>query len=1288
MPVLLAFKEEKGIEILNSMLRAFATAVGQGSDSASDASSRPKVAAFGLKKILDLYFILVNGKYITETNNHFNLQRQTDRTQTVPNVHHQIVVEFRAAILPAITELWNSSFVERVPDLTVKRLLDILKMIAAGDNEPQSTPNDKLPFLLFNYTDVRFNWRAVRMIVDELSSAGFDEDLVHEAVYRSNGEIAVARGYCRAHKTGLAGPRNPIPPEDADTSALADGGSSRIDREPSNGTSASDADRMSLDAPPELPGDILGDLVDQSSDEFRVDLGHESQPPAGPAPVNDTEASDEQAAATKQVATKESLDELRSKLSDNLIDQCLDVIRAHSGSAIEVAELIQAMFSRQPNSSIQEEVCSTLTFALTSMIDPLLEDPHDEELLKRDGKCIAAYIHLLALLMQDESFFERNHKTIQLKVGEYMHLLSITQELATDELPPWIPFVLLVVESALCSDERPVAVQWKAPKSLDDGNIAPPPSILNPPARMVNDTQRSLVLKTLIELLPRVGKEETLATSILRILVILTRNHEYAKQVGQKRNLQRLFLMAKQLSGLGSERLKQTKLTARIMTILRHIVEDDDTVKQVMRAEIKAEFPNLVRTQRGHPEVAAYLRQMAPVALRNTKLFVEVTNEMLQFSRWAPTGGEAVKSQPLTMREQENEQTDGAGQTGEASSSAADIKPSTESADKDMTDAPKQQDSKPLVVQNPDDVIHFLLCELVNYREVDDKEPPIPGRDAKTEADSSADSPATSKDAPDGKDKKPSKPVFKAEEHPIFVYRCFLLNCLTELLQSYNRTKVEFINFKRSAPPQALPSIPVKPRSSILNYLIYDLLCQGNLSGTTDSIASKKKAATSSQTQKVLVALVSKTNEKAVDRTRDKFAYDEEADLLFVRKFVLDTILKAYERAPLSDEPLETRYSRMQCLAELMNHMIGDRDKEQASGVRASDNNQSRSQAQLRRLMYEKGYLDKLTSSIAEINLNYPGVKRAIKYILRVLRVLTDTAKELSHSNILPSDSLHDNSDDEIASTSSLSDLDDGREDTPDLYRNSTLGMLEPRGEEDESEDDDDEEDDEDMYGDEYDDDEMEYGDEISDADDNISDEDEELSQMGEIEGLHGDPGVVEVIMDDDDDDDEDDSDDEDDEVESADMEDMEDRVEIVDEDGNPLDDDGSAWESDSDDDDEHPDGDDLDYEADVQAEDEAHIHAMGPGDLLDNMARAIMGEDHDYEPELMDGLDEPYLDEGHEDGGKSPYFMLSCESLTAYQRTTKMRTNLKTRSISTMTIIHVGGSPFLNDALLTLGSR
>ncbi|KFG82854.1 TOM1 protein [Metarhizium anisopliae] len=1229
MPVLLAFKEQGGLDVLNSILRILASSVKAGPDSNIDETSKVKVAAFGLKKVLDLYYILVNGKYLSESSNHFNLHRQADRSQNIPNVAQQVVVEFRAAILPAIMELWTSNFVEKVPDATVKRLLDILKIVCAAEHEPQSIPKDaKAPLMLFKYTDARFNWASVQSVVKEVIDTGFEEDLVHEAVYRANGNTAPVIEYCRAHTDGLAGPRNPIPPEDADLSALQQE-SSAVQEDQSNTVTAPDSDQMILDALPDISADDMVEYVDRHIGNIQADNDNSSEA-TGVTSSNHRDDTTDKIPTMNFVVNfnvvKDELDNMRSKIRAQLIDQCLDVIRTHPETAIEVSDLVSTTILRRQNQEAQEEVASTLTFALSSL-------SLDEDEKRRNGKCIAAYAHLLALLLQDENFFEHNKENLADKVDEYVGFLKVPLSSSTDELPPWIPYILLVLEALLCHDERPVPVQWKPPKSLEDP-VSEPVIRLGLP--LVGDENCNKILESLLNLLPRIGKEEILATAVLRVLLILTRKRRLAKVVGEKKNLQRLFLMAKQLSGSGSERLKQTRLTAHIITILRHIIEDEDIIKQIMRAEIQADFPNLIRNQRGHPDVSSFLRAMAPVALRAPDLFVEVTNEVLRFQRWMAPSGDSNRSQALVWKDQQSDsKTEEEKPTADGSSSDT-VKPSTELADKEMADVPKaHHDIKRPVVENPDGVIHFLLCELVNYREVDDKEPSAPS-DLNTEATGTANLRDTSsKDisAADGKDKKQSKPLFKAEEHPIFVYRCFLLNCLAELLQSYTRTKVEFINFKRSAPPLSTTT-PIKPRTSILNYLIYDLLCQGNLNGTTDTIVSKKKAATSSLTQKVLVALVSKTSEKAADRRADKFVYDDEPDLLFVRKFVLDTILKAYEKAPLTDEPLETRYSRMQCLAELMNHMIGERDRDQNPNSRGGDSLQSRSQAQLRRLMYEKGYVDKLTSSIAEISLSYPGVKRAIKYILRVLRVLTSTAKELSQSSILPADPAGDHSDEEFASSSSLSDVDDDdREETPDLYRNSALGMLEPRGEDDES-DEGDEDDDEDMYGDEYDDDEMDYGeDDITDGEDDISDDDEELGGMGEIEGLHGEPGVVEVIMDEDEDDEEDSDDEEDDDMDSADMEDVEDRVEIVDEDGNPLEEDGdSGWESESDvEEDDDPDQDALDYDAEVQEEGESHMHGMAPGDLLDNMARAIMGDDGGYDPDL--GLDDHYLDDEHEDG-------------------------------------------------------
>ena len=217
--------------------------------------------------------------------------------------------------------------------------------------------------------------------------------------------------------------------------------------------------------------------------------------------------------------------------------------------------------------------------------------------------------------------------------------------------------------------------------------------------------------------------------------------------------------------------------------------------------------------------------------------------------------------------------------------SLTEVKPTTEAAETESTETAKQAqvDHKTPVVENPDGVIHFLLCELLNYKDVEDKDPaiqpaeqPAPESGSMDTAMADAGSPPKPADAKDTK--KSSKQEFKAEEHPIYIYRCFLMQCLTELLSCYNRTKIEFINFKPSAPPQ--PMTPSKPRSSVVNYLLSDLIPIGTLEHA-ETTPLRKKMTTSSWADSVICALLCKTGEQIMDKDRDATDSEDEPDLLF-----------------------------------------------------------------------------------------------------------------------------------------------------------------------------------------------------------------------------------------------------------------------------------------------------------------------------------------------------------------------------------------------------------------------
>lgn len=1096
LPVLDAFKQKGGILSLNKLILVFANEVTKERNETEDASAA-KIATVGLQKILDLYALILNVKNISDSIQQISVTSRsaTGRQPEWYQTTSQFVIEMRMLALPVITELWRSPLIERASSVVVGRVVEILKTICQGEHENSASrrnESDKVP-PLFKRETVKFPWGAFSHHVTRLAE-DYPEDLAREAMYRAIGQQDNASEYCRMHEKGLAGQRNPIPPEDAFQISSPTQNGSASQTPASSRSSDLLRESMAMDSAPELEqmaeDELSGDgnrtgrlvterdierimsqsLMDPSEamdSEPQADNNESSSTPsASVTMVAGASADQDNVPSDKAPVSKEDLDAERETLRKDLIDRCLDVIRAHPDSVFEVSELINvAMAIDRPESeAARVDVGETLANALMSFA---LDD--DEK--KSNGRSIAAYAHLLSLLLfGSKIFFKSIFKSLRNNISEYLSFLKVPPGNSTDELPPWIPHILLIFEMLLADDAQPLEVDWTAPRSEKDEIQEPKLQEKEP---IIQEEQRMTVLESVLDILPRIGKNENLAVAVLRILVILTRSRSIAKVVGDKRNLQRLFVMAKQLSGLGSARLKDTTISGNVMTILRHIIEDDDTLRQIMRTEIKKFFEQGPHRNSRGIDIPAYTRQLSQSVLRSPKLFVEVTNETVKLVRFAAGGetqGPNGRGVTLMLKEKPADQSKETASKSQSVEPAvqgteeltiSDVKPTTETPDMEMADATKSSPTEPRrpVVENPDGVIHFLLCELLNYREVIDKEPSDIAKESTTPGDATPGTPTGEPSVVEdqnveNKDKKVPKSPFKADEHPIFVYRCFLLNCLAELLQSYTRTKMEFINFKRSAPMFA--NTPVKPRTGVLNYLLQDLLCMSSLTSPQDSIAAKKKAATSEQARQVLVALVARTTEKPIDRTRDRYDYDGDSDLLFVRKWVLDMILRAYKDAATPNEPFDVRYAKLLSLAELMLSMIGEKERD-SSSPRISDQSATRSQVQLKRLMYEKGFLPALTASVADIDLTFPGVKRTIKYILRVLQVMTSTAIALSQANLIPSGPQEDNFEEEIASASSLSDLEDEREETPDLYRNSALGMLEVGQEEDYDDDDSDE---------------------------------------------------------------------------------------------------------------------------------------------------------------------------------------------------------------------------------------
>ncbi|OJJ40648.1 hypothetical protein ASPWEDRAFT_102518 [Aspergillus wentii DTO 134E9] len=1176
--VLFAFKRNDGLKIMKNICDVFLQEVKvltppeSVSESENDVSARLTSAYGGIKIILSFFSELASGKNIvdsSQTQAMTSSERDRDRLDYFQP--GQFLVDLRMEILPMARDMWNSDFGTQSSSSVIKCLIDILRSSLDGEYETGAARRTEPSPALTEISRKKFVVNKDR--IASLQEKGFEQDLTKEALYRCNNIYPAAEEYCKAQTWLRVPPRHPPSANDIEAvrSGTTPGG------EASEDTTVGDAPpfgnglmersthstlAMLLAQASSRPGD---EASQQDQDQVRVaenDVGNGTEflaralnhilndeqnpgddsreassstgpinthPPEGssseqPAqPTNQpSESHTEQPTRRRELTTVEDLDAEREEVRSNLIERCLDVLNEHHDVSFELSDLIASATKKHRDpESFRRDVGEILVQSLVSL---------QMENFQAAGKKVAAYAHILALVLQDRDMYSATLGELKECFTTFLGFINLsTPEKSADESFPWIGHVLLILEKLLSDDSQPTQIHW-TPPSIDNPNpVNEEPAQLEEP--LVSHDQKVQLFEALVEILPRVGKDDALALSVCRILVILTRNRRIATRLGEKRSLQRLFVMVKQLSSSTNE-----KLQSAFMLILRHIVEDEDTIRQIMRSEIVANFESKSSRQ---IDTTGYVRQMYHLVLRSPELFVEVTNEKLKLQRYDTL----QRPQILTLKSDKNNSSpESSTQNAPDNENKGGDNPPADGQVSEDKDKGKGAELKAPIVENPDGVIHYLLSELLSYKDVDDKEPPAETSDqpaseqpeVQTDVEMSNDAPSPSVSSTDiqgvRSSKKSDKSTFKADDHPIYIYRCFLLQCLTELLSSYNRTKVEFINFSRKADP--LATTPSKPRSGILNYLLNALVPIGTMEHD-ESVAFKKRSNTSAWTTRVLVALCTKTGEfggTGRRRNEQNQKEEDEPELAFVRRFVLEHALRSYKDANASNEALDAKYSRLMSLAELFDKMLSGYD------FGSGESSFPSSTRQLAKTMFEKNFIAALTASIADIDLNFPASKRVIKYILRPLKKLTQTAVILSETSDIST--LGETAEDEISSATSVSDMDDDREETPDLFRHSTLGMLEPRHEEETSSEESEEEDDE-MYDDEYGE-EMDYDEDMPEDDGEVvSDEDDDIEGVGPIEGLPGDNGMdIEVVIDDEDDEDDEGEDDDDDE--ESDMDDDE----------------------------------------------------------------------------------------------------------------------------------------------------
>jgi E3 ubiquitin-protein ligase HUWE1 len=1095
----ITFKQKGGLDVVKAILRTFwdelqNLPVADSVELLSDTDQQRMAHAYGgIRIILSLFANLVSNKAVLHSSQSdaLNHRSTADYQQSDYFNTSQLLVELRATILPIVQEMWESNTMERkATSAIVKSVVEIMGIILKGDHESSAFTRKDLerkPGLKNT-----ISWKTMmphEEQIKQLTDMGFSREAAADALLRCNSSVDDAATWLSSQgdpEQGLSSSRRPHrtrpdpmdedddedEDEDDDGTDVDDNLSNRppaaVQQGPLSAESASSATTSAVGAtesnaahpPPLVPAyTSVNPFMSLAEDDAEV------ASMAATGAIDKGKAKEGEVPAAK-VVTVEDLEDLRVVVREALVDRSLNVLQVQGEITFELAELIKSALGKS-SVDLRKEVASTIVQSLFSL-------PMDDDL----SKTIAATAHLLGLILQEQAFYDAAVEDLNYHLGILIGFIKINH----GSRAPWIANILLIVEKLLSENAQPTKIKFTPGQTESE-------TVVEGSGVEVSPEDQEALFDAVVSILTEIDKEDTLLPlAVTRVLVLLTRRRGLATKMMQDGNLRKLFHMYRRQAGNNVDRLQPA-----ILLLLRHIIEDDDTLRAVMKSEIRAQFASRPSRQM---DTSTFTKNCSHLILRSPDVFIGVVTDLCKLARYDPH----LRNQGLVLKEVEKPKLeekaaepgtsavpkDNEGVESNAGPTGTEDKAlSGRGGEKDTTEKVKTGlEVRPPGVERPDGVIHFLLMELFAVKDVKDfppqaKEPPKPEETLGKESD---DIPMENAGESTGAAPKSSEPTkqekieFKAENYPFFFYRCFILMTLMELLCCYNRCKVEFINFNRKANPRE-PITPSKPRSAIFNYLLHDIISQQSLTGpAADDIEQKTKDKLSQWAIHLFVSLCTPSGEAS--------GVEEEADLLFVRKFFFEIALKAFRDACSSNETLDTKYARMASLGDLFHKVLSVRPPCASSSVPNSGDKAN----EIAKIMLEKNYISALTSALADVDLNYPNSRKVIKAMLKPLKLLSKTAVDLSETSGLSTPGATD--EDEISTASSLSSIDDMREETPDLYRNSTLGLFEGGeiGDDDASSYDEDE-DDEVMYDEEiYDEEDMGEG-----NGSDISEEDEDV---------------------------------------------------------------------------------------------------------------------------------------------------------------------------------------------------
>ncbi|KAJ4483401.1 hypothetical protein J3R30DRAFT_3834848 [Lentinula aciculospora] len=931
---LLAFYRAGGIEAVLNVCRSFISSIASivplREEDRSTAQSQELLHAFsGLKIALHLLHPLVSSKPLLESGQ-TNVVVTKDKKDTDADYFepHNFLVRLRLTVLPLLRDIWESSWLIKAPLGVCRSVVQTILEVLNSSDESKTSGETGPSSSSFLRSNVLDESR-----IRQLTDMGFPRAAAEHALRRTHNHVPAATEILLA---------NPFLPFAAES-------------EPEPPAASSSAEAVSADEP--------------SINEDLVGLG--SNTPALPVPVETASPSLEPVQGKTAEEWRKDLETAREPLRTGISRKALSLVDEHISLLFDIhAAFVRPVEAHQPE-AIRNIVDDIKAFS------PYAYDVQEQPLANR--------CRLLALVLcETPSSLGPEFRS---SLMDSLLALLLSNPISTDPghptIPRWLAAHLLVTEALLTLSEEPRDIT--TPK---EGEPIPSEPFTTGPALT---EARTMIFDFCLRLLaiPDLPSDELLST--LRLLVLLTRDHEYASQFVRRDGLTMLF-----------SRLHTSPVTGSasyIAIILRHIIEDHKTMQGIMHQSIRR---YLTVTRNKVTDVSSYIKNCSSMALRDPSTFIEVTKSLCQLSSPYAT--------PYTISlKKDSDISLNAFKDGEKKNTDMQVDSSIVTTDSS---------------ESMDEVMYFLAAELMKAAKASNDTPPTTGNAPTVVIESSP--------TPDAGQSLAKDSTGSPKEKTQYLYMCFLMQCMTELLFSYDSCKVAFLSYspKKRTNTLAKENPHLRFRTSTMQFLLSELVPFDSLNPPNNS-ETRNKMSVSTWAMSLLVAL-------CVDTSSGQEGREISGDLVAVRKFVLESISRAIKDISPTDST-ELQYGRLFALSDLCHRLLTVRF---SSSTRKHEDGPT----QISKVMLEKNFVATLTSALSDIDLNYPNVRTLVVAILKPLECLTKVAIKMSRA---PGKFKELNSP-KVGSDSPLSsdgegeeeEIEDVREETPDLYRNSALGMY------------------------------------------------------------------------------------------------------------------------------------------------------------------------------------------------------------------------------------------------------